>query len=286
VTAAPAVLGIIAGCGNLPLRLADACANVGRKFLLLGLEGYADKAIEAYPHAWSALGTFDRTLKLLKGAGCAEVVFAGVVRRPDFTKVKLDWHGARLLPKIVQAAARGDNSLLAAILAEFEKKGFRVVGAEEIFAGLLAKPRVLTRVGPSARDQRDIARGVETVRALGRLDVGQGAVVCEGLVLAVEAAEGTDKMLERVAALPPEIRGSAAARRGVLVKLPKPAQERRIDLPTIGVATIESAAAAGLAGIAVEAGAALIIDEPAAVARADALGIFVAGVTLAPQAAS
>ena len=278
-------LGIIAGGGNLPLRLAEACTIAGRKFLLLGLEGYADKAIEAHPHAWSALGTFDRTLKLLKDAACTEVVFAGVVRRPDFTKIKLDWHGARLLPKIVQAAARGDNALLSAILEEFEKEGFRVVGAEEIFAGLLAKPKTLTRAAPVKRDEADIARAVEVVRALGRLDVGQGAVVCEGLVLAVEAAEGTDRMLERVAALPPEIRGLPSARRGVLVKLPKPAQERRIDLPTIGVATVERAAAAGLAGIAVEAGAALIIDEAKTIVRADEHGLFVAGISLAPSIA-
>jgi hypothetical protein len=275
-------LGIIAGGGNLPLRLAAACADSGRKFFLVALENYADKAVETFPHAWTSLGALGHTMKLLKGAGCGEVVFAGVVRRPDFSKLKLDWRGARLLPKVVRAASRGDNAVLSAILEEFEQAGFRVVGAEEVFAGLLAKPQVLTRVAPAPRDERDIARGVETVRALGRLDIGQGAVVCEGLVLAVEAAEGTDAMLERCALLPAEIRGSAAARRGVLVKLPKPAQERRIDLPTIGVATIERAALAGLAGIAVEAGAALIIDESKVVARADELGLFLAGVVLGP----
>jgi hypothetical protein len=125
---------------------------------------------------------------------------------------------------------------------------------------------------------RDIARAMEAVIALGALDIGQGAVVCEGLVLAVEAAEGTDKMLERCAELPEPIRGTARSRRGVLVKLPKPKQEMRVDLPTIGVATVERAAAAGLAGIAIKAGAALILDEAAVIARADALGIFVAGI--------
>jgi DUF1009 family protein len=276
-------LGIIAGGGNLPLRLAAACAESGRKFLLVAIENYADKTVEAFPHAWTSLGTLGHTIKLLKEAGCEEVVFAGVVRRPDFSKLKLDWRGARLLPKVVRAASRGDNAVLSAILEEFEHAGFRVVGAEEVFAGLLAKPKVLTRVAPGLRDERDIARGVETVRALGRLDVGQGAVVCEGLVLAVEAAEGTDAMLERCALLPAEIRGSVQARRGVLVKLPKPAQERRIDLPTIGAETVERAARAGLAGIAVEAGAALIIDEAKTVARADELGLFLAGVVLGPQ---
>lgn len=275
-------LGIIAGGGNLPLRLAATCADTGRPFLVLAIEGYADKAVEAFPHEWVSIGRVGHAVALLKRAGCTEIVFAGVVRRPDFSKIKLDWRGARLLPKVVRAAASGDNALLKTILDEFAEEGFRIVGAEEVFAGLLAKPKVLTRTAPAARDERDIARAVETVRALGRLDIGQGAVVCEGLVLAVEAAEGTDKMLERVAALPPEIRGSAAARRGVLVKLPKPAQERKVDLPTIGVETVERAAAAGLAGIAVEAGAALIIDEANTIARADELGLFVAGVSLAP----
>jgi hypothetical protein len=275
-------LGIIAGGGELPLRLAAACAQAGRPFFVLALEGFANNRVRAFPHDWAGIGAIARGMTLLKTAQCEEVVFAGIVKRPDFSQVKLDWRGALLLPKVIRAAGEGDNALLSVLLGEFEHEGFKIRGADEVFAGLLARHRVMTRAVPSARDERDIARGIEAVMALGRLDIGQGAVVCEGLVLAVEAAEGTDVMLERCAQLPAEIRGTSGARRGVLVKLPKPAQERRVDLPTIGPATVERAAAAGLAGIAVEAGATLIIDEAKMIARADELGLFVAGVNPGP----
>lgn len=274
----PAKLGIIAGGGDLPIRLAEACASAGRAFYVLAIEGMAKPAADKFPHARIALGSVGHAMKLLKDEACKEVVFAGIVKRPDFAKLKPDWRGARLIPRLISAGRHGDDALMKVVLQEFEREGFKVIGAEQVFAGLLAKAQVLTRAQPSDKDRYDIARGIETVRALGRLDIGQGAVVCEGLVLAVEAAEGTDAMLERCALLPREIRGSGEARRGVLVKLAKPAQERRIDLPTMGVATVERAAKAGLAGIAVEAGAALIIDEAETIACADRLGLFVAGV--------
>jgi len=271
VKASSAKLGIIAGGGDLPLRLAAACTETGRAFYVLAIEGLAKPDVERFPHSWIPLGSVGRAMKLLKETACKEVVFAGIVKRPDFSKLKPDWRGARLIPRMVRAARDGDDALLSVILEEFERAGFKVIGAEEVFSGLLAKPQVLTRVQPTDKDRYDIARGIETVRALGRLDIGQGAVVCEGLVLAVEAAEGTDAMLERCAALPREIRG-------VLVKLTKPAQERRVDLPTMGVATVERAAQAGLAGIAMEAGGALIIDEAETIACADRLGLFIVGI--------
>ena len=271
-------LGILAGGGDLPLKLAQACQAKGRGFLMIGLEGCAGPEIEAYPHEWSALGSVARTYKLLRDAGCSEVVLAGNVRRPDFRQIKPDRKGAVLLAKVVGAAVRGDGALLSVIIQDIEHEGFKVIGADDVLAELIARPRVMTRAAPSARDLRDIAKAIEVVNALGRLDIGQGAVVCEGLVLAVEAAEGTDRMLERCALLPAAIRGTPEDRRGVLVKLPKPRQELRVDLPTIGLPTIERAAAAGLAGIAVKAGGALIMDEASLIARADALGLFVAGI--------
>ncbi len=220
----PEKLGIIAGGGELPMRLATACRDAGRAFHILAIEGYASEKASSFPHSWVALGSVGEAMKILKREACREVVFAGIVKRPDFTKLKLDWRGARLLPRMIAAAKSGDDPLLKVLLAEFEREGFRVVGAEQVFGGLLAKAEILTRVQPTERDLGDIARAVEIVRALGRFDIGQGAVVCDGLVLAVEAAEGTDAMLERCAALPREIRGGADARRGVLVKVPKPAQ--------------------------------------------------------------
>jgi len=273
-----AKLGIFAGGGDLPLKLAEACRTHGRPFFVIGIEGSAGPEIEAFPHAWAGIGAIARAHKLLKDQGCAELVFAGIVKRPDFKNIKLDHKGVRLLPKVVHAAARGDDALMTAVLQDFEREGFKVVSVSNVLSDIIVRPRVLTTRAPSDRDMRDIVKAIEVVRELGKLDVGQGAVVCEGLVLAVEAAEGTDAMLDRCAQLPPNIRGSAEARRGVLVKIPKPHQEMRVDLPTIGVPTVEKAAEAGLTGIAVRAGATLILNEVEAIARANALGLFVIGI--------
>ena len=273
-----AKLGIFAGGGDLPLKLAEACRARGRAFFVIGIEGCAGHEIEAFPHAWAGIGAIARAHKLLKGEGCAEIVFAGIVKRPNFKNIKLDHKGVRLLPKVVHAAARGDDALMTAVLQDFEREGFKVVSVRDVLSDIIVRPRVLTKLAPGDHDMRDIVKAIEVIEALGKFDVGQGAVVCEGLVLAIEAAENTDAMLERCAALPENIRGRDGARRGVLVKVPKPRQEMRVDLPTIGVPTVEKAAAAGLAGIAVKAGAALILNESEVIARADALGMFVTGI--------
>ena len=207
------------------------------------------------------------------------MTFVGLVRRPEFRALKLDARATLMMPKVLAAARNGDDALMRVILLEFEREGFRVVGPEAAFGGLLAPAGVLGVHAPDEAMRADVARAAALAEALGAWDVGQGAVVCEGLALALEAAEGTDAMLARVAALPAAIRGVESARRGVLVKRAKPIQDRRIDLPTIGVSTIEGAARAGLAGVAVEAGSALIVDRDAVIARADALGLFVFGFT-------
>jgi DUF1009 family protein len=215
--------------------------------------------------------------KALKDAGCDAVTFVGLVRRPDFKTLKLDGRAALMMPKVLAAARRGDDALMRTVLNEFEREGFEVVGPEAAFAGLLAPTGPLGSHAPNAEARADIEKGAAVAAALGFWDVGQGCVVCDGFVLALEAAEGTDAMLARVAELPLAVRGADAARRGVLVKRAKPAQDRRIDLPTIGMATLEGAARAGLAGIAVEAGGAFVVDRDRLVARADALGMFIVG---------
>jgi DUF1009 family protein len=163
------------------------------------------------------------------------------------------------------------------ILEYFEKDGFRVLGSDEAARQLLAPQGLLGTVTPTEQDKADIAKAVAVIRAMGAHDIGQAAIVCEGLVLTVEAAEGTDAMLRRAATLPETVRGSDRARRGVLVKAPKPAQERRMDLPVIGSTTLDLAKAAGLRGIAVQAGGALVLQRTALAANADAAGIFILG---------
>lgn len=276
-SAALGKVGIVAGGGDLPLKLAEACRSTGIPFYVVGIDGWAGPEIEAYDHDRMGLGQIGRALKLLKDAGCTSVVIAGYVKRPDFTKLKLDMTGAKLLPKIIAAARRGDDALLGVLVETFEAHGFKVVGSQTILAGLLASDGSFGAVEPDEQARADIVRAGEVVAAVSPFDFGQGAIVCEGLVLAVEAAEGTDEMIRRCAALPEEIRGTKDKRRGVLVKAPKTGQERRVDLPTIGLKTVELAAEAGLAGIAVAAGGALFLDKDEAVALADREGLFILG---------
>jgi len=186
-----------------------------------------------------------------------------------------------MIPAFLAAASKGDDALLRVLLEEHEREGFAVLGAEEVMGDLLATAGAWGAVAPTDAQRKDIIKAAKIAAAIGALDIGQGAIVCSGVVLAVEAQEGTDAMLARTATLPVAVRGDASNRRGVLVKRPKPIQERRIDLPVIGVTTLENAAAAGLAGIAVEAHGALVAQRQQLIARADALGLFLYGFTRA-----
>lgn len=268
-------LGIIAGGGDLPVKLVQACRRQGRPCFVVGLSGSAtERPQDGIADAWASIGSAGKILGLLRESGCVEVVMAGNVTRPDFTRLRLDWKGIKVIARIVAAARKGDDHLLRSLVVIFEEEGFRVVGADQIFDDLLMPVGPLGQLGLPKAAEGDLARAIAIVEALGAVDVGQGAVVVDGDAVAVEAAEGTDRMLARAA----ELRAGWTRRAGLLVKLPKPGQEKRVDLPTIGVATVDGAAAAGLAGIAVAAGATLVIDRGAVTARADALGLFVVGI--------
>jgi DUF1009 family protein len=266
-------LGVIAGAGPLPGRIVQAALARGRGVFVLGLEGIADEAaVAGVPQAWVRLGAIDQALRLLATAGVGEVVLAGPVAMPALDRIGLDARGLKMLASL-RAGGRGADRLLARIVAELESEGFRVVGIEAVLDDMLAPAGPLGRVEPDAAARDDIALGVRAARALGQVDAGQAVVVRQGVVLGVEAAEGTDALLERCARLPRE-------RGGVLVKIAKPGQERRVDLPAIGPATVAAASAAGLAGIAFEAGATLVLDRPGLVALADEVGLFVVGVAV------
>jgi len=265
-------LGLIAGGGPLPLRLAAHSEALGRPCFVARLPGLAAPGLEAFAGAEFGFGEIAARFAAMRAFGVDAVVFAGHVRRPDFAALKVDAQGLRLLPKVLAAAALGDDALNRALVETCEAEGFRVLAVEEVLGGLLARAGPLGSAAPDAAARADIAKAAALVAALGPFDVGQGAVVRDGLVLAVEAQEGTDAMLRRVAEIAP-----ASPPRGVLVKRPKPQQERRVDLPVIGPATLVGLAAAGLAGVAIEAGAALIVDGEAVRAQADAHGLFVFG---------
>lgn len=270
-------LAIFAGSGSLPQKVGEACAGAKRPFAFFDVEGSAEPEVAAQSAGRITYATFGHTLSLLRAEGCTEIIMVGRVKRPDFRTLIPDWRTVKVLPRIALAARGGDGALLKAVAAEFEAEGIRLIGVDEIAAELIAPQGPLGRFVPDQSALSDVERGRAVVSALGPFDVGQGAVVCDGLILAVEAAEGTDAMLTRCAALPEALRGSKHGRRGVLVKLPKPGQERKIDLPTIGLPTIERASQAGLAGIAIEAGGALVLDREALIVAADHSGLFVYG---------
>jgi DUF1009 family protein len=269
-------LAIICGAGTLPFAVADAVRGHGRRVVLFALRGWADpEKVAAYPHHWGALGQFGWVCRQARAEGCRDIVFIGTIARPPLWRVRFDWGTLRILPRVVAAYRGGDNHLLSGVAEAFEREGFRLIGAHEVAPEILMPAGALSRRRPSELEGADIAQGMRLVEAIGQFDVGQAAVVAGNHVLAVEGAEGTDRMLARVA----ELRGrQIGAAGGVLVKAPKPGQDWRFDLPSIGPQTIEGAARAGLAGIAVLAGGTIVAEPQRLTALADKHDIFVVGV--------
>jgi DUF1009 family protein len=271
-------LGLIAGGGTLPLALAAHCQAEARPLFVIRLEGCAESTLASYEGAEASMAEVGRIIRLCKDAGCEALCLAGSVRRPDLMALRFDLKGLTWLPGLAAAAPQGDEALLRFVTQALEKEGFVVEGAHQVMGDLALPLGALGRVTPGPEHQQDIEKAVRVARGVGSMDIGQGAVVCDGLVLAVEAQEGTDAMLARVATLPDAIRGDGGRRRGVLAKVAKPIQEDRVDMPTIGVATVEAAAEAGLAGVVGIAGRMLVLEREAVARAADARGLFVVGV--------
>ena len=270
-------LAIICGGGSLPLAVADAVTRRGRPVLLFPVRGFAGPDVERYPCHWVALGQFGGIFGRARAAGCRDVVFIGALVRPSLAHLRFDWTTIRALPRLARAFRGGDDHLLAGVARVFEDAGFRLVGAHEVAPDLLLPEGALGTRVPTERDRGDIDHALALLAATGPFDVGQAAVVADRHVLAIEAAEGTDRMLERIAALRQEGRIKAAAGIGMLVKAPKPGQDRRFDLPSIGPSTVTGVARAGLAGLAAVAGATFVAEPDEVVRRAEAEGVFVIG---------
>ena len=273
-------LGLIAGGGELPTTLARHCRAAGRPLFVVRLTGFAPAELADFDGADLGMLNFGAGIDALRGAGCEAVCFAGKVDRPHFQSRGAE-PGDGVPISVAQAASGGDGGLLTVVTREFERASFVIEGPDEVMRDLLLPQGSLGRHSPGAAQWADIHRALEAARVIGALDAGQGAVCCDGLILALEAQEGTDAMLRRVENLPPAIRGSTDEPRGALAKACKPTQDARIDLPTLGPSTIRQAARAGLAGIAGEAGRVLIVDRAAMVTLADRLGLFVEGVASA-----
>lgn len=267
-------LGIIAGGGAIPAMLIRHCREQGRDFFVLAIEGNADKAFftEDIPHQWIRIGQAGTGFKRFAEEKVQDVVMIGTIRRPGFFDLVPDLRTTAFFAK-VGAKALGDDGILRALVSEIEAEGMAVKGIHEVMTDLLIKPGVLGRHKPDRQALADIRRGMEVASELGRLDVGQAVIVQQGLVLGVEGIEGTDELIRRCG----DYRRKGDG--GVLVKLRKPQQDMRIDLPTIGARTVERAHEAGLRGIAVHTGNGLIVDEAEVIRLADKYGLFVMGVT-------
>jgi lipid-A-disaccharide synthase len=263
-------IGILAGGGGLPLEAADAIHRSGRSVFVVGIAGEADPAIARWPHTWINWGGIGAMLRAFRNSHCAEIVIIGGVRRPDLATVCPDAGFFFSLPLIFRLMTGGDDSVLRRVVNFFERKGFTVRGVHEVAPALLAAGGPLAGQPPGEAERRDIEIGLALIEALGSADVGQAVVVASGRPIAIEAAEGTDGMLHRLAQL-------RRGRGGVLVKAAKPGQELRVDLPAIGPRTVELAARAGLSGIAVRAGEVLLAQRTSACAAAEHHRLFLFG---------
>ena len=266
-------LGILAGGGMAPLRVIEACRAQGRDFHVICIQGQADKDLaHDAPHTWLPLGAAGKFCDLIDAEKIKEIVLIGHVRRPSLLELKPDLKAMKALAKIGMNLL-GDDALLRAVGKAVEEEcGVRVIGAHEILGGILMRQGPLGTHKPDEQAQQDIKRGIDVARALGTADAGQAVIVQQGIVLGLEGIEGTDALIARCKNLHREGQG------GILVKLAKPQQDDRYDLPTIGPDTIIAAAEGGLRGIAIEAQRSLLIDRDEVRRLADEKGIFVLGI--------
>jgi len=284
VTRQDGPLALICGGGSLPLTVAEAATAQGRQVVLFLLRGIADPALAThYTHHWIYLGQGGKFLRLARANGCRDVVFIGSVVRPALSQIRLDFWSLRRVPRLLAAFRGGDDHLLSSVARMFDELGFRLVGPHEMAPDILMPEGALGHVQPSERDRDDIAFGLDYLSVTGRFDVGQAVVVAGRRVLAVEAAEGTDQMLQRVADMRKNGRLRAPVGSGVLVKAPKPGQDRRFDLPAVGPRTVDGVARAGLAGMAVAAGSSIVAEPEKLVATADRAKVFIFGASAAAQ---
>ena len=266
-------LGIVAGNGSLPMALIKECQKQNRPFCVLALKGHANPDLIPADVSvkWIRLGAVGQGFAEMKKQGVGEIVLIGGVRRPSLKELCPDLRGLKFFAKI-GIKALGDDGLLRAVIKEIESEGFKVVGIDDIMPSLLAPKGVLGSIQPNEADTSDMKRGFEVAKLLGKADVGQAVIVQQGLVLSVEGIEGTAQLIKRTK----ELKRSGDG--GVLVKVSKPQQERRVDLPTIGPNTIQDIKDAGFKGIAIEANSVLIAECEQTIKLADKLGIFIVGI--------
>jgi UDP-2,3-diacylglucosamine hydrolase len=270
-----APLGIIAGSGDLPRQMIKSLTKKGRPFFIVAIEGDTDKeTTDNVPHIWINLGAIGEALEALKQAGVKELVLAGKINRPSLKSLRPDAMGAKLMAKLGFALFGGDSAIFKTIVSFLEEHGFIIIGTESVMEELITPTGPIGHNLPDKQAQKDIELGAKLIKAIGEFDVGQAVIVKNGLVLGIEAAEGTDAMIERCALIKGEGKG------GVLIKASKPLQENRVDLPTIGDNTLALIHKAGFSGIALEAGKSQIVNRNQVIQMADNMGLFIIGFSL------
>jgi len=274
-------VGLIAAGGAMPFAVADSLIARGLQPVLFAIKGACDATmVERFRHHWISVGQLGRATKLFREEGCRDLIFIGSLVRPALSEIRFDLGTLRAIPQIWASFRGGDDHLLSGIGRIFERQGFRMVGIKDVAPDVLMPEGNVTSARPDDRSQADIAKGREVLRALSPFDIGQAVVVIDGHVVGVEDIEGTDGLLARIARLREQGRIRVPAGRGVLVKAPKAGQDLRYDLPTVGPRTLEGAAGAKLAGIAVAAGNAIVAEPQAMIAAADKAGLFITGMAL------
>jgi hypothetical protein len=250
------------------------CIETDREIFVVCLDPFANvNDFKDVPHINARIAEVGKIFKALSENNVCEIVLAGGIKRPSLNEMIPDWEGTKLLAKLAIKKMSDDN-LFRAVLSEIESRGFKIVGIEEVVPEMLFTEGIYGKVKPSAEDMDDIKRGISVAKALGTVDVGQAAVVQEGMVLAVEAVEGTDMMLSRAAQL------KRKGKPPIMVKVVKPGQDTRVDLPVIGLQTIEQLNKYEIGGIAVEAGGILLIEREEVITLANKTGKFIIGIKI------
>lgn len=272
-------LALIAGGGKLPLFVAEAARHAGETPFIVALRNEADQDWSGFDHEIIGIADMQAISSAFRKHNVRRVVMSGAVRRrPEWRDIRPTMASIVRIPEMIRTLkSGGDNALLVSVISLIESLGCKVIGVHEVAPDLLADSGSLTSVRPNADDLKDIVAASRAASLLGQLDIGQGSVAVGGRVVALEGAEGTDAMLQRVATMRADGRISLH-RKGVLVKLCKPQQDERADLPAVGLETIRHAHAAGLAGVALEAGRSLLLDRLETISLANKLGLFISGI--------
>jgi DUF1009 family protein len=267
-------LAILAGRGDLPKMIIEKCKKTNRDFFLILLEGEKTNVdFFSYPHHIVHIGHTGKILKILRDNKASEIVFAGGINKPSMANMKVDGKGAILLSKILGAKLFGDDNVLSTVMNFFEKEGFKFIGVEEIIDDLVARAGIIGVIKPEKDFWQDIEIGKRAIKTISELDIGQAVAIQQKQIIGVEAIEGTDALIERCGKVQ-----FPNGRKPVLVKMKKAGQNTKVDLPSLGVQTIENLHKAGFAGIAVEAGSALIINQKEVIRVANEYGVFLVGI--------